>query len=552
MLIKKGKSVYGAIAIGKISVYNKQMQRVKRYKVSDSGRETVRFLSAKEKGLSELSALYENALLRVGEANAAIFDIHRMMLADADFSDSIESIIKNEGVNAEYAVGVACDNFAAMFSEMEDNYMKERAADVRDVSDRLIKILSGAEEKDENADSVIIAADDLLPSETVQLDRETVLAFVTSGGSVNSHTAILARSMNIPAIVAVGEDLSSYDGAFAVVDGFDGKLYINPTDEILELMREKKRRDDDEKRLLEELKGKESVTADGRRVNVYANIGGLGDVGEALKNDADGIGLFRSEFLYLGKESFPDENEQFGIYKKVVQNMAGKKVIIRTLDIGADKKIPYFELDKEENPAMGLRAVRICLKRPELFKVQLRALLRASAFGELGIMVPMIVSVSEVRQVKKIIDEVKNELKASGIAYNENAEFGIMIETPAAALISEHLAREVDFFSIGTNDLMQYTLAADRQNPQLDGICTPYHESVLRLIEMTAENAHKNGIWVGICGEAAADEALVEFFLSIGVDELSVAPPRVLALRKKIRESTVSELKKEYPEITVI
>lgn len=439
-----------------------------------------------------------------------------------------------------------------MFSAMDDSYMRERASDVRDVSDRLIAILEDRDDFSEGSPAAIVVAEDLLPSETVQMDKNSVLAFVTSKGSVNSHTAILARTMNIPAIVSVGADLSPFDGQPAIVDGFNGVLYIDPEPETLRIMTEKKKRDESEKELLQQLKGKESITADGTRVNLYANIGGLGDVADVLKNDADGIGLFRSEFLYLEKDTFPDENEQFDVYKRVVQNMAGKKVIIRTLDIGADKKIPYFGLEYEENPAMGFRAIRICLERPEIFKVQLRALLRASAFGELAIMVPMIVSLSEVRKVKEIIASVKSELKNSGITYNENIELGIMIETPAAALISDELAKEVDFFSLGTNDLMQYTLAADRQNPMLDGICTPYHKALLRLIEITVENAHKNGIWVGICGEIAADLSLTDFFLSLGVDELSVAPSRVLALRKKIRKTNLPGIKRDYPDITVI
>lgn len=551
MLIKKGKSVYAGVAIGKIKVYGKGVKKVKRYRISDADAEVKRFFDARKRGVEELDTLYSDALSRVGEANAAIFGIHRMMLEDEDFGDSVENIIRNERVNAEYAVGVTCDNFSAMFSAMEDSYMRERAADVHDVSDRLLGLLSGKEERTADEGAAIIVAEDLLPSQTVQLDKKSVLAIVTSKGSVNSHTAILAGTMNIPAVVAVGGDITSFDGQTAVVDGFDGTVYIDPDPETLRTAQEKKREAEESARLLEDLRGKRSITADGREVAVYANIGGTGDVGAVLKNDADGIGLFRSEFLYLEKDSLPDEEEQLAIYKSVVQNMAGKRVIIRTLDIGADKKIPYFAQEPEENPAMGLRAVRFCLNNPEIFKPQLRALFRASAFGNLSVMLPMITSVSEVRRVKELINEVKGELERDGIDYNRSAELGIMIETPAAAIISDALAREVDFFSIGTNDLMQYTLAADRQNPNLDSLCTPCHAAVLRLIEITVENAHKNGIWVGICGEAASNESLCEFFLSIGVDELSVSPPRVLPIRKKIRETDTSRIKKGYPPVTV-
>ena len=552
MLVKKGKSVYGGIAIGKIRVYDKKPQKVKRYKITDIDTEILRFEHARKKGTEELSALYDNALERVGEANAAIFGIHRMMLEDADYGDSVENIIRNENVNAEYAIGVTCDNFSEMFSSMEDTYMQERAADVRDVSDRLLKILAGKKDGADDGGASIIAAEDLLPSETVQMDKKSVLAFITGKGSVNSHTAILARTMNIPAIVCIGEDLTPFDGQFAIADGFTGTLYIDPDPETMAKMEERKKLDTENKKLLQSLKGQESITADGTRINIYANIGGLSDVADVLINDADGIGLFRSEFLYLEKSSCPDENEQFAVYKKVVQNMGGKKVIIRTLDVGADKKIPYFHLDKEENPAMGQRAVRLCLERPEIFKTQLRALYRASAFGDLAIMVPMVVSLAEVKKTKELIKEVKAELKNDNIMFDENTEFGIMIETPAAALISDELAKEVDFFSLGTNDLMQYTLAADRQNPKLDEICTPYHKALLTLIEMTVKNAHKNGIWAGICGETAADLNLTDFFLSIGVDELSVAPPKVLPLRKKIRETDLKTIPKGYPDVTTI
>ena len=551
MLVIKGKSVYGGVAIGKIKVYDKKPQRVKRYKITDADEEIKRFKEAQKSAINELEKLYEDAKLQVGEANAAIFGIHRMMLEDVDFSDSVENIIKSESINAEYAVGVTCDNFSEMFASMDDTYMRERAADVRDISDRLLDILEGREESGEKKQASIIAADDLLPSETVQMDKDMVLAFVTSKGSVNSHTAILARTMNIPAVVGVGEDVSEFNDKPAIVDGFTGTVYIEPDAEVTARMEEKKKQDEENRELLQKLKGQESVTMDGTRVHVYANIGGLGDVADVLINDADGIGLFRSEFLYLEKHRYPDENEQFAVYKKVVQNMAGKKVVIRTLDVGADKQIEYFNLDKEENPALGYRAVRVCLDREDVFKTQLRALYRASAFGDVAIMVPMIVSVSEVRKVKKIIEEVKKELSEDNILYNEKAEFGIMIETPAAALISDALAKEVDFFSIGTNDLMQYTLAADRQNPKVEEICNPYHRALLQLIRLTIENAHKEGIWVGICGEIAADLNLTEFFLACGVDELSVAPSRALAIRKKIRETDLAVTPKDYPQVTV-
>lgn len=552
MLIIKGKSVFAGVAEGTIKVYDKGPKKIKRYRVLDVSEETERFKKARKNAIKELDRLYENACSELGETNAAIFSIHKMMIEDADYGDSIENIIKNESINAEYAIGVTCENFAAMFSSMDDDYMKERATDVRDISERLLNVLSGKEEKKEEEGAFIIAADDLMPSETVQLDKSMVLAFVTSKGSVNSHTAILARTMNIPAVVGVEKDLSEFDQKFAIVDGFTGTVYIEPDKETQIRLREKKKQDEENKELLQKLKGQESITMDGTRVNVYANIGGLSDVLDVLTNDADGIGLFRSEFLYLGKKDYPDENEQFDVYKKVVQNMAGKKVVIRTMDIGADKQIDYFNLEKEENPAMGYRAVRICLDREEIFKTQLRALYRSSAFGELAIMVPMIVSKEEVIRVKEIIDEVKKELRDANVLYNEKTEFGIMIETPAAALISEELAREVDFFSIGTNDLTQYTLATDRQNPRVEDICNPYHKSVLKLIEMTVKNALKEGIWTGICGELAGDLNLTEFFLSLGVAELSVAPPKVLALRKKIRETDLALIPEGYPGVTVL
>ena len=548
----KGKSVYGGVAIGKIRVFGRVVQPVKRYKTEDTEKEIKRFEDAKIKCIEELDMLYEDARVQVGEANAAIFGIHKMMLEDVDYCDSVSNIITGEGVNAEYAVGVTCDNFREMFLSMDDDYMKERAADVGDVSDRLLAILNGRSEENKEEGAAIIMAEDLMPSETVQMDKNKVLAFVTSKGSVNSHTAILARTMSIPAIVGVKEDLTGFDGRVAVVDGFTGTVYIDPDPELLARMEEKKKQDEENKELLQQLKGQESITMDGTRINVYANIGGLGDVADVLINDADGIGLFRSEFLYLEKNTYPDENEQFAVYKRVVQNMAGKKVVIRTLDVGADKKIPYFNLEEEENPALGYRAVRICLDRTEIFKSQLRALYRASAFGDLAVMVPMIVSVDEVKRVKKIIEEVKAELGEANVIFNSKTEFGIMIETPAAALVSDKLAEEVDFFSLGTNDLVQYTMAADRQNPKVDEICTPYHRSVLQLIEMTVENAHKKGIWVGVCGEAAADLRLTEFFVSLGVDELSVSPSRVLSVRKKIRETDRGAIPERYPGVTLL
>ncbi len=552
MLIIKGKSVYGGVAEGRIKVYDKGPKKIKRYKINDIKEEIRRFQNAKEAAKNELDKLYENACQNVGEANAAIFSIHKMMIDDEDFSISIKNIIETESVNAEYAVGVTCENFAAMFSSMDDQYMKERATDVRDISERLLDMLLGREDTAEENGAFIIAATDLMPSETVQMDKSTVLAFVTSKGSVNSHTAILARTMNIPAVVGVERDLSEFDQKFAIVDGFTGNVYIEPDHGTQMRLLDKKKQDEENRELLQKLKGQESITMDGTKVHVYANIGGLGDVLDVLTNDADGIGLFRSEFLYLGKNDYPDENEQFDVYKKVVQNMAGKKVVIRTMDIGADKQIDYFNLEKEENPAMGYRAVRICLEREEIFKTQLRALYRASAFGDVAVMVPMIVSRAEVRRVKKLIEEVKKELRDANILYNENTEFGIMIETPAAALISRELAKEVDFFSIGTNDLTQYTLAADRQNPKVEDICTPYHKSVLMLIEMTIKNAKKEGIWTGICGELAGDLNLTEFFLALGVSELSVAPPKVLAVRKKIRETDLTLIPEGYPGVMVL
>lgn len=535
MVTIKGKSVFGGVAIGKIRVLNPTEEKVKRYRIENPDDEIKRFEAAREEAISELSKLYEDAVLEVGETNATIFSIHSMMLEDTDYIDSVKNIIESEEVNAEYAVGVTSDNFADMFRSMDDSYMKERASDVKDISDRVIRKLMGKSEEITEEEPGIVAACDLLPSQTVQMDKSKVLAFLTSKGSVNSHTAILARTMNIPAIVSVKIPLDEFDGKVAVVDGFSGVAYIEPDEETLISMRIKKAEAEEKKALLQKLKGKESITKDGVRVSVYANIGGPADCLDVLLNDADGVGLFRSEFLYLEKSDYPTEDEQFSAYKKVVQNMAGKKVIIRTLDIGADKKIDYFDLLEEENPAMGYRAVRICLDRPEIFKIQIRAIIRASAFGDVAIMVPMITSVDEVRRVKAIINDVKKELRKGSIPFDEDMEIGIMIETPAACLISDTLAKEVDFFSIGTNDLVQYTLAADRQNPMVEDIYTHYHEAPLKLIEMTAQNAKKAGIWVGVCGEAAADLNLTEFFVRLGIKELSVSPPNVLLLRERIR-----------------
>ena len=548
MFTIKGKSVFGGVAIGKIRIFRQIEQKVKRYRVDDIKAEIKRFEKARGEAISELVRLYQDAVSEVGETNATIFSIHSMMLEDTDYIDSVKNIIENEAVNAEYAVGVTSDNFSEMFRSMDDSYMKERASDVRDISDRLIRRLRGDKERSVEAEPGIVAADDLLPSQTVQMDKSKVLAFLTSKGSVNSHTAILARTMNIPAIVGVKMPLDEFDGKTAIIDGFSGIAYIEPDEETLIRMRLRKAQDEEKKALLEKLKGKESITKDGVGVCVYANIGGPADCLDVLLNDADGVGLFRSEFLYLESEDYPTEDEQFTIYKKVVQNMAGKKVIIRTLDIGADKKIDYFGLAYEENPAMGYRAVRICLDRPEIFKAQLRAIIRASAFGDVALMVPMITSVDEVRRVKAMIDEIKEELKGNNIPFDEDMEVGIMIETPAACLVSDSLSTEVDFFSIGTNDLVQYTLAADRQNPMVEDIYTHYHEAPLKLIEMTAKNAKSAGIWVGVCGEAASDLNMTEFFVRIGVSELSVSPSSVLPLREKIREIDSRLIKPGYPK----
>lgn len=547
MKVYQGKSVFGGIAIGKIQVWKKGEQQVKRYKVEDLDGEVARFQTAKDEAVEQLGALYEKALKEVGEASAAIFEVHQMLLEDDDYIESVENIIRTQEVNAEYALAATGDNFANMFAAMDDEYMRERAADFKDITERVITILNGGSQQQMDAsEPTIIIADDLAPSETVQMDKDKVLSFVTVHGSLNSHTAILARTMGIPALIGTLElhlD-ESLNGAMAVVDGNDGCVYIDPDEETLVQMQEKLKADKEQKELLQTLKGEKSVTLDGKNVMTYANIGDVKDLAKVLQNGAEGIGLFRSEFLYLEKETYPTEEEQFFVYKTVAETMAGKRVIIRTLDIGADKQADYFALDKEENPAMGLRAIRICLTRPEIFKTQLRALFRASAFGKIAIMYPMITSVKEVRQIREIVAEVKKELDDANIAYGE-VEQGIMIETPAAVMISDLLAEEVDFFSIGTNDLTQYTLAIDRQNQTLDEFYDAHHTAVLRMINQTVQNAHKAGIWCGICGELGADQALTKLFLSMGIDELSVSPGSVLPVRKIVRDTNVAEEKEQ-------
>lgn len=538
MVVYQGKGVYGAVAIGKVSVYSRQAADVRRVKIQDTDKELERVENAKAETVKQLQAIHDKALKEVGEANAEIFEIHIMMLDDDDYNDSIRNIIETQSVNAEYAIAVTSDNFAEMFASMDDAYMQARSADVKDISNRLIACMSGSGASAESSDEkMIICADDLAPSETVSLDKDKVLAFVTAFGSSNSHTAILARNMNIPAVIGVGEEFlqNIHDGDILIVDGHTGEIFVAPDDETISKYTEKQAEDAKKKQLLQTLKGKENVTLDGTKINVFANIGGVGSIGSVLANDAGGIGLFRSEFLYLESEDYPTEEQQFTAYRKVLESMAGKKVIIRTLDIGADKQIDYFDLDKEDNPALGFRAIRICLTRPDIFRTQLRALYRASAFGELGIMFPMITSVSEVEKCLAMCEEVKQELRNDGLMFNENTEVGIMIETPAAAVISDKLAPLVDFFSVGTNDLTQYTLACDRQNAKLEAFVDTHHEAILRLIEMSAKNAHANNAWIGICGELAADLSLTEAFLRMGIDELSVSPPYVLPLREKIR-----------------
>ena len=538
MITIKGKSVFGGVSIGKIMFYKRNEKVIKRTHVDDVDAEWKRFCDAKDTAVSQLKELYDKAIEDVGEANAMIFEIHQMMLEDLDYLESIENIIRTQEVNAEFAVATTADNFAQMFAAMDDAYMQGRAADVKDVSERVLDILCGVSGgMKEMTEPCIIAADDLAPSETVQLDKSKVLGFATMYGSSNSHTAVLARTMNIPAVIGLGEDLlTKYDGKMAVIDGFTGMLYIDPDEETMKVMEEKRAKDQEQKALLEQLKGKENVTKSGQKINVYANIGNVSDVGAVLKNDAGGIGLFRSEFLYLENSDFPTEEQQFAVYKQVAENMAGKKVIIRTLDIGADKQVDYFGLDKEENPALGYRAIRICLTRKEIFKTQLRALYRAAMFGNISIMFPMIISVAEVHEIKAIIAEVKEELKNEGIPFKDDVELGVMIETPASVMISRELAKEVDFFSVGTNDLTQYTLAIDRQNAKLDKFYDPHHPAVLAMIKMAADNAHAEGAWIGICGELGADLELTEEFLKMGLDELSVSPAMVLPLRKRIRE----------------
>lgn len=542
MEVYQGKSVFGGIAIGRISVHKKDEQQVKRVRIEDPEQEILRYRQAKQTAMEQLQGLYQKALKEVGEANAAIFEIHQMMLEDDDYNESVENIIRMQQVNAEYAVASTGDNFAQMFSAMDDDYMRARSADVKDISERVLSVLgdrsTGIAASEE---PVIIVADDLAPSETVQLNKDLVLSFVTVHGSVNSHTAILARTMSIPALIGTAIPLTDdIDGKIGIVDGKNGCIYVDPDEDTLGRMQQLKLEEQEKKELLQTLKGRENITIDGKKIMLYANIGNSKDLAAVLQNDAGGIGLFRSEFIYLERETFPTEEEQFQIYRTVAETMAGKPVIIRTLDIGADKKCDYFEMEPEENPAMGCRAIRICLTRPEIFKTQLRALFRASAFGNISIMYPMIISVEEVHRIKEIVTEVKRELTEQGVAFGEPKQ-GIMIETPAAVMMSEELAKEVDFFSIGTNDLTQYTLAIDRQNPKLDTFYDPHHPAVLRMIQMVVENAHKAGIWAGICGELGADTTLTRRFLAMGVDELSMSPGSILPVRKIILETDVTK-----------
>ena len=542
MEVYQGKSVFGGIAIGRISVHKKDEQQVKRVRIEDSEQEILRYRQAKQTAMEQLRGLYQKALKEVGEANAAIFEIHQMMLEDDDYNESVENIIRMQQVNAEYAVASTGDNFAQMFSAMDDDYMRARSADVRDISERVLSVLGGrATGIAASGEPVIIVADDLAPSETVQLNKDLVLSFVTVHGSVNSHTAILARTMSIPALIGTAIPLTDdIDGKVGIVDGKNGCIYVDPDEDTLGRMQQLKLEEQEKKELLQTLKGRENITIDGKKIMLYANIGNSKDLAAVLQNDAGGIGLFRSEFIYLERETFPTEEEQFQIYRTVAETMAGKPVIIRTLDIGADKKCDYFEMEPEENPAMGCRAIRICLTRPEIFKTQLRALFRASAFGNISIMYPMIISVDELRKIKTIVAEIRQELTEQGVTFGEPKQ-GIMIETPAAVMMSEELAKEVDFFSIGTNDLTQYTLAIDRQNPKLDAFYDPHHPAVLRMIQMVVENAHKAGIWAGICGELGADTTLTRRFLAMGVDELSMSPGSILPVRKIILETDVTK-----------
>lgn len=542
MEVYQGKSVFGGIAIGRISVHKKDEQQVKRVRIEDSEQEILRYRQAKQTAMEQLQGLYQKALKEVGEANAAIFEIHQMMLEDDDYNESVENIIRMQQVNAEYAVASTGDNFAQMFSAMDDDYMRARSADVKDISERMLSVLGGrATGIAASGEPVIIVADDLAPSETVQLNKDLVLSFVTVHGSVNSHTAILARTMSIPALIGTAIPLTDdIDGKVGIVDGKNGCIYVDPDEDTLGRMQQLKLEEQEKKELLQTLKGRENITIDGKKIMLYANIGNSKDLAAVLQNDAGGIGLFRSEFIYLERDTFPTEEEQFQIYRTVAETMAGKPVIIRTLDIGADKKCDYFEMEPEENPAMGCRAIRICLTRPEIFKTQLRALFRASAFGNISIMYPMIISVDEVRKIKTIVAEIRQELTEQGVTFGEPKQ-GIMIETPAAVMMSEELAKEVDFFSIGTNDLTQYTLAIDRQNPKLDAFYDPHHPAVLRMIQMVVGNAHKAGIWAGICGELGADTTLTRRFLAMGVDELSMSPGSILPVRKIILETDVTK-----------
>ena len=542
MEVYQGKSVFGGIAIGRISVHKKDEQQVKRVRIEDSEQEILRYRQAKQTAMEQLQGLYQKALKEVGEANAAIFEIHQMMLEDDDYNESVENIIRMQQVNAEYAVASTGDNFAQMFSAMDDDYMRARSADVKDISERVLSVLGGrATGIDASGEPVIIVADDLAPSETVQLNKDLVLSFVTVHGSVNSHTAILARTMSIPALIGTAIPLTDdIDGKVGIVDGKNGCIYVDPDEDTLGKMQQLKLEEQEKKELLQTLKGRENITIDGKKIMLYANIGNSKDLAAVLQNDAGGIGLFRSEFIYLERDTFPTEEEQFQIYRTVAETMAGKPVIIRTLDIGADKKCDYFEMEPEENPAMGCRAIRICLTRPEIFKTQLRALFRASAFGNISIMYPMIISVDELRKIKTIVAEIRQELTEQGVTFGEPKQ-GIMIETPAAVMMSEELAKEVDFFSIGTNDLTQYTLAIDRLNPKLDAFYDPHHPAVLRMIQMVVENAHKAGIWAGICGELGADTTLTRRFLAMGVDELSMSPGSILPVRKIILETDVTK-----------
>ena len=542
MEVYQGKSVFGGIAIGRISVHKKDEQQVKRVRIEDPEQEILRYRQAKQTAMEQLQGLYQKALKEVGEANAAIFEIHQMMLEDDDYNESVENIIRMQQVNAEYAVASTGDNFAQMFSAMDDDYMRARSADVKDISERVLSVLGGrATGIAASGEPVIIVADDLAPSETVQLNKDLVLSFVTVHGSVNSHTAILARTMSIPALIGTAIPLTDdIDGKVGIVDGKNGCIYVDPDEDTLGRMQQLKLEEQEKKELLQTLKGRENITIDGKKIMLYANIGNSKDLAAVLQNDAGGIGLFRSEFIYLERDTFPTEEEQFQIYRTVAETMAGKPVIIRTLDIGADKKCDYFEMEPEENPAMGCRAIRICLTRPEIFKTQLRALFRASAFGNISIMYPMIISVDELRKIKTIVAEIRQELTEQGVTFGEPKQ-GIMIETPAAVMMSEELAKEVDFFSIGTNDLTQYTLAIDRQNPKLDAFYDPHHPAVLRMIQMVVENAHKAGIWAGICGELGADMTLTRRFLAMGVDELSMSPGSILPVRKIILETDVTK-----------